>query len=139
MMKQRCCNPNNKDYEHYGKKGITICEEWLNPKKTSVSGTHICNVTEGFLSFQKWALSHGFEEGLTLDRIDVNGGYCPENCRWVSWKTQQNNKGNNHWITLNGETKTMKQWCDILGKKYTTVRARINRSHWSVEKAFDIN
>lgn len=74
-MKNRCQNPNVHNYERYGGRGITVCEEW-----------------QMFEAFRKWALSHGYEDHLTLDRIDNFSGYSPQNCRWASMKEQQNNK-----------------------------------------------
>lgn len=75
-MKSRCYNKNGKDYKHYGDRGIKVCDEWL----------------QDFLSFRAWSLSHGFADNLTIDRIDVDGNYSPENCRWTTIAEQNRNK-----------------------------------------------
>ena len=92
-MKERCFNEKSKSYKNYGAKGITICNEWFD-----------------FSLFSKWALSAGYENGLTLDRIDVNKNYSPQNCRWADWITQNNNKSNNRKIPFNGQIKTVSEW-----------------------------
>lgn len=92
--------------------------------------------TKGFLAFKKWSLENGYADNLTIDRIDVNKDYSPENCRWVSVKFQENNKRTNHFLTYKDETKTMKQWCEELKLNYNTVRTRIRRG-CSVEIAFE--
>ena len=117
-MIQRCKNPNNTYYHIYGGKGICVCEEWTN-----------------FESFYKWAIDNGYNDNLTIDRIDGNGNYEPSNCRWATQKEQQNNKCNNHLIIFNGKTQTMKQWAEELGISYTTLSNRINKSKWDIEKA----
>ena len=115
-MKDRCYNPNFRDYKNYGGRGITICEEWQTPHSW-----------KGGRAFRKWALENGYADNLTLDRIDVNKGYSPENCRWVSMKTQQNNKRNNRLITYNGKTQTIALWCEELKLPFSTVKNRLNR------------
>ena len=75
-MKSRCENPKVACFKHYGGRGITVCEEWRN----------------SFEAFYEWATSHGYSDELTLDRIDVNGNYCPDNCRWATWHEQRINQ-----------------------------------------------
>lgn len=98
-MKSRCNNPNLPNYYNYGGRGISVCEEWQN----------------SYASFRSWALSHGYEEGLTLDRIDNDGNYEPDNCRWVDMQVQSNNTRVNRRITYNGETHTLAEWSRITG------------------------
>lgn len=117
-MRQRANNPNRPDYKFYGGKGIKVCAEW-----------------EDYTVFRNWACENGYQEGLTLDRIDVNKDYSPENCRWVDWYVQQNNKSNNHYITLNGETLTLSQWERRTGIDHRVILNRINFLGWSVEDA----
>lgn len=133
-MKYRCNNPESKDWKNYGGRGITICDEWLNQERVlGVWG----RITKGFLAFKTWALENGYTDELTIDRIDSNKGYCPENCRWVSWKVQGNNTRHNRFITYKGRTQTIKQWCEELNLNYNTVISRINRYGYSIEKAFE--
>lgn len=115
-IKDRCYNSNFKDYKNYGGRGICICEDWYTP--------HSHN---GFRTFKKWAIENGYQDNLTIDRIDVNKGYSPKNCRWVSMKVQQNNKRNNRLITYNGKTQTIAKWCEELNLPFSTVKNRLNR------------
>lgn len=119
-MKDRCYNPHHVKFEHYGGRGIIICDEWLE-----------------YSNFEKWAIENGFKKGLTIERLDSNGNYCPENCKWATWKEQQNNKRNNKWITYKGKTKTLSQWCEELDLNYGRTKARLNSLHWTVEEAFE--
>lgn len=118
-MLARCYNKNRKDYKFYGARGIKVCDEWRNSS----------------IKFFNWAVTNGYICGYTLDRIDVNGDYSPDNCRWVDFKTQCNNRRSNIRCTYNGETKTLTQWCDELNLKYDTVRHRLKKG-LSIEKAF---
>ena len=118
-MLERCDYPNNKRYRNYGGRGITVCDEWRDDFKT----------------FYDWSIAHGYAEGLTIDRIDVNGDYEPTNCRWVTWKDQSNNTTTNRYITYGNKTQTLTQWSEELGINKTTLRDRLE-SGWSVEKAF---
>lgn len=111
---------NRKDNPLYGGRGISVCEEWSGP--------------DGFVAFMEWSLANGYKEGLSLDRIDVNGNYCPENCRWITWEAQQRNKRTNHMITHDGETHPACEWGEITGIPARTILMRIKRG-WTVERA----
>lgn len=125
-IKTRCYNSNRKEYERYGGRGITMCEEWLDSDRR----TH-----KGWEAFKQWSLLNGYTDEKTIDRIDNNKGYCPENCRWVSVKVQANNKRTNHFITHNGETKTIAQWSEEIGVNYGTLQSRVTRNKMNTEKA----
>lgn len=120
-MKKRCFDEHDRAYKHYGARGITVCDEWRD-----------------FEKFYAWAKISGYTDDLTLDRKNVNGDYSPENCKWSTWKEQQNNRRSSHMITYNGETKTISQWSTITGIPYSTLAARINTLHWDIEKALTI-
>lgn len=114
-MKDRCYNPNIKQYENYGGRGIAICDEWLG--KT------------GFKNFCEWALQNGYTKNLTIDRIDVNGNYEPSNCRWATNKAQQNNKRNTQYIIVYGERLPIKQASEKYGINYHTLRKRLKKGY----------
>ena len=119
-MKQRCEHPTKeKHLKDYKNRGITVCDEW-----------------HDFANFQKWALKNGYKDNLSIDRIDNNKGYYPENCRWADNIIQANNKRNNRRLTYNNKTQTIAQWARELGMNYNTLDQRI-RMGWSVEKAFN--
>jgi hypothetical protein len=88
------------------------------------------------LAFYEWAIKNGYSDGLSIDRIDNNGDYTPNNCRWVDQKTQCRNKSTNRMITYNGETKPFCEWADELGIKYGTLYTRVFRNGWDIERAF---
>ena len=131
---QRCCNPNTINYKRYGARGITMCEEWLNKERVI---TDLGLSTKGWITFKTWALNNGYQEGLTIDRIDNNKGYSPDNCRWVNHKTQANNRSSNRFITYKGKTQTMKQWSEELGIDYRVMTQRITILKWPTNKAFE--
>jgi hypothetical protein len=120
----RCYYPSTNQYKNYGGRGIKVCDEWK----------HI----EGFINFYNWAMENGYDETLTLDRIDNNKDYCPENCRWETQKNQANHRTNNVFYTFNGETKTSKQWCDEYNINQTTFIDRLKRG-WTLEQALTIS
>lgn len=128
-MKKRCYNSNCKSYKDYGGRGITVCDEWLNTERYKKG-------IKGWYAFKDWALSSGYTDELTIDRIDVNGNYEPTNCRWATRKEQNNNQRTNRVITYCGKTQTLKQWCEELKLNYGTTVTRLNEQHWSIEKAF---
>lgn len=107
-MKQRCYNPKNKFYNHYGGKGIIVCEEWLND----------------FEVFQEWAYGNGYREYLSIDRINNDKGYMPQNCRWVTQKEQMQNTTLTRFITINGVKKRLGEWSQISGVKPGTLSKR---------------
>lgn len=119
-MVKRCFDTNDKSYKRYGAKGITVCPEWL--------GEH------GFERFAEWALSHGYTDFLTLDRYpNQKGNYEPSNCRWATAKQQANNFSRNVLITKDGETHTMREWCEMLGLNYWMVASRYENG-WDEDK-----
>lgn len=117
-MISRCNNPRNKSYKNYGGRGIKVCEEWVSDIE----------------KFRSWALDNGYSDELTIDRIDVNGDYCPENCRWATMKVQQNNRRNNNNVSFNGEIHSLAVWEEITGICRRTISRRL-QSGWSIERA----
>lgn len=117
-MLSRCENPNTKSYKDYGARGIAVCSEW-----------------HTFKNFLDWAISSGYDPEApfgeyTLDRVDTNGNYCPENCRWVSYKQQARNNRHNHLVTIDGETMPLVAAAEKYGISINTVKMRI-RNGWS--------
>lgn len=116
-MIKRCRNPKDYHYEQYGRRGIIVCDEWLD-----------------YLTFEAWALSNGYVEGLSIDRRDVDGNYCPQNCRWVTDYTQMNNRRNTYYLEYNGVRLSLSEWSAQTGLSRATIRQRI-LAGWGVEKA----
>lgn len=108
-MNTRCYNPNTHYYKNYGGRGIKVCDEWRH----------------SYVNFKEWAITHGYSDELTLDRIDVNGNYCPENCRWITMAEQSNNKRTNRFLEVNGERKTLAQWSRETGLDPSLIRWRL--------------
>lgn len=106
-MMDRCYRKKAWNYPHYGGRGITVCDEWHNIE-----------------NFEKWALNSGFRKGLTLDRIDANGDYCPQNCRWATRKEQANNRRNTIIVEWNGEVHSLTEWAEIIGINSSTLESR---------------
>ena len=122
-MISRCYSKSDKEYNRYGARGIRVCHEWGE-----------------YGNFYKWAISSGYNEDAkrgvcTLDRIDNNGNYSPENCRFVTMKEQSNNRRSNHIIDFNGESHTISEWADIIGIRPSALSRRINALGWSIEQA----
>lgn len=122
-MIRRCYDSRSHEYSNYGGRGIKVCDEWR------------CD----FVTFRDWALQKGYNENAkrgdcTLDRIDVNGNYCPSNCRWANSKVQANNKRFNTRVGINGEYHTVSEWCDIYGIKSNIVWTRVGRG-WDLIEA----
>lgn len=115
-MRRRCRDPKNTRWARYGGRGIAICPEW-----------------DDYAVFRMWALSAGYTDELTIDRINVDGNYCPENCRWETPKTQANNVSRNHLIEFEGREITMSQLADELGLSYSALQHRVDRG-WSIER-----
>ena len=125
-MKARCYNPNHAFYKNYGGRGIKVCPEWK----------------EDFLQFKNFMISIGYDETLptgeqTIERIDVNGDYEPNNCKLVSRKEQNINKRNNHKVTYKGETKTVTEFAEEYGLDVENVLNRINNYGYSIEEAME--
>ena len=118
-MKNRCYCDSWEDYGNYGGRGIVVCPEWR----------------DNFEAFRDWALVNGYQDNLTLDRVNVNGNYEPSNCRWATRKQQANNTRRSLYLEYNGEVKTAKEWADALGLNYNTLYSRITTKGWSIEKA----
>ncbi len=113
-MKTRCYNPRGSNYDRYGGRGITICDEWLSD----------------FKIFYDWSVLNNYSDELTIDRINNDGDYEPSNCRWTTMQTQSRNRSDNKIITLYGKSKPLCVWCEEYKINYNTVQSRLDRG-WS--------
>lgn len=116
-MKERCNNKSYRQYKDYGGRGISLCDEW-----------------EEFKPFMKWSLENGYKEGLSIDRIDNDGNYCPENCRWTTVRVQSRNRRANRILEYGGEKHCVAEWSEILGVRANTIFWRLSQG-WSTEEA----
>ena len=121
-MLARCNDSSSPAYKHYGGRGIQVCKEW-----------------QDYECFQKWALENGYDwnakaQQCTLERINVNGNYCPENCKLIPQSLQANNRRNNVYITFRGITKNIAEWAKETGMTYDTIRKRYVVRGWNAEK-----
>jgi hypothetical protein len=117
-MKKRCYCRTTGGYDLYGGRGIKVCDEWKN----------------SYENFREWALSNGYADNLTIDRIDPNGNYEPSNCRWATAKMQGNNRRTCLYFTISGVTKSLMELCEEYGVSYELVRCRLRRG-WEIMNA----
>ena len=118
-MKCRCYTQSHHSYKNYGGRGIKVCDRWKNSSD----------------EFIEWAIINGYTDDMTIERIDVNKDYCPENCTWIPANKQQANRTTCKYFTHNGETKNLTDWCSILNLPYKQVHNRIYKLCWSFERA----
>ena len=116
-IKTRCFNKNDPHYPRWGARGITVCDEWKND----------------FKAFYDWSMRNGYQDNLTIDRIDNKLGYSPYNCRWITLAEQNKNRGCVRFITYNGRTQTIPEWTKELGLGKETIRERLKRGWSEVE------
>lgn len=118
-IKSRCYRKKNPFYKDYGARGIKMCAEWR----------------DSFESFAEWALSNGYQDDLTIERINNDLDYRPNNCKWIGIGDQANNRRSNIKITYKNETHNLSEWCKIYGVNYDLVYNRIHNKHWDFERA----
>ena len=111
-VKKRCLDKKRASYKNYGGRGIVICDEWMD-----------------FMNFYEWSLNNGYSDSLTLDRVDNDGNYSPENCRWATRSVQNNNTRRNVYVECRGEKKTLAQLARDHGLSPETIRYRMNRGY----------
>ena len=120
-MRRRCNTESTGNYRLYGGRGITVCEEW-----------------KDYLAFRAWALANGYADDLSLDRIDVNGNYCPDNCRWVDHKRQARNRRNTIYVEYEGTRVPLADLSERFGVDPDLVYARVVNHGWDVHEALTV-
>ena len=123
-MHDRCERPSNRNYNRYGGRGICVCKEW--------------SEKDGYIHFSKWSKANGYKEGLTIDRINNDGNYSPENCRWVTPRENANNTSTNRWVEIDGEKKTVAQWARYFNLPVHIFYSRYIKHKWSLEETLKI-
>lgn len=119
-MKQRCYYKKHRHFADYGGRGIAVCAEWV----------------DNFENFREWSLNNGYNETVTIDRVDTDGDYSPSNCRWTTYTVQNNNTRKNVYLTYKDETHTLAEWCMITGIPRSTLSNRLKRG-WTIEQALE--
>lgn len=120
-MKERCNNKNSNKYKSYGGRGIKVCDEWQHD----------------FMKFYDWAISSGYKKGLTIERINVNGNYCPKNCTWITPQEQCYNKQNTIKVFYKNNEIKLKEFCDKNNLNYYCIYQRIFKLKWSIDDAIN--
>ena len=121
-MKTRCYNMKSPDYKDYGKRGIVVCDLWK----------------DDIVEFFYWSLKNGWKKGLTIERINNNKGYSPDNCKWIPMEEQPKNRRSVRNITYNGETHSLTEWSRITGIARKTLELRLNSPNFTLEEAFEV-
>lgn len=120
-IKQRCLNKKCNNYPNYGGRGITICDEWKND----------------FLKFYEWSINNGYKDFLSIERVDVNGNYEPNNCKWATKKEQARNRRSNHLLEYKNEIKCLYEFAEKYNINAKTLQRRLFYNKWSIEKAIE--
>lgn len=116
-MKSRCNNDKTPKFKNHGGRGISVCDQW-----------------KDYINFHLWATENGYKDNLSLERIDNDKGYSPENCKWATCSEQNINKRTNRIVTVDGISRTVKEWSIVTGAKQPTLHARLNDYGWGDEK-----
>ena len=121
-MRKRCFNVDSNDYKNYGGRGINLCEDW----------------EKDFMNFYNWAITNGYKDTLTIERIDINKNYEPTNCKWIPKSEQSRNRRGNWLLEHNGQVKLLSDWCEELSLKYHTLYMGLKREIPKYTREFSI-